>query len=460
MKRREALKLGLLATAGTLIGCSTDSTSTSPTNITPVSYDNQVIIIGAGISGLAAAQRLASKNIKVLILEGRDRIGGRIWTDKSLGFPFDMGAGWIHGPSADNPITKLAADAGAKTYLTNDGSFSLFDRAGKEVDGSVFATANASYNNLLAQMNSLASTITGNDIPFSQALNQVRNGALNEDFIQWMMSSYLEFDKGGPIENLSAKNWNTDDKFEGKDVLFPEGYEQIFKNFSSLTPNIKLSHTVTNIEYTKDGVSVTTDKGTFTGKHCLCTLPLGVLKKGDVKFSPELPDDKKSTINRMQMGGVNKVVLVFDRTFWNPTQQYYGYDNQVKGKFTYFLNLRTFTEVNALVTFGFGNYGYEIDKMTNEQISQEAMIPLRLIFGNDIPNPSKVLVTRWGNDKFSYGAYSFGNLNTTYEDFENFGKSVINRLHFAGEHTSAKYRATVHGAYLSGIREGEKISTL
>lgn len=126
MKRLDALKLGLIATTGTLLGCSSDSTNPNPPNpTTPKSYDNQVIIIGAGISGLAAAQKLAEKNIKVLILEGRDRIGGRIWTDKSLGFPFDMGAGWIHGPSADNPITKLATDAGAKTYLTNDSVTSM-----------------------------------------------------------------------------------------------------------------------------------------------------------------------------------------------------------------------------------------------------------------------------------------------------------------------------------------------
>ncbi len=459
MKRRELIKLGILGSAGILVGCGGGSSSNpSPSPDPNITIDDQIIVIGAGISGMAAAHRLQQRGKKVVVLEARDRIGGRVWTDRNaLGFPFDMGAGWIHGPSPQNPLTKLAQDAGARTYLTNDESFVMYDRDGKEVPSATFTSTTANYRSLKAQFVSSRASIS-TDIPLSQAFSQIRPNYLQEQFTQWALTSYDEFDTGGPLEQISAKNWQTGEKFEGKDVLFPEGYEIIFKNFASIEP--KLNTVVSQIEYNSQGVIVTTDKGKFTGKQCLITLPLGVLKKGDVKFSPELPDDKKALISKMIMGYVNKVVLVFDQPFWDIATQYFGYDAAEKGMYSYFLNLRTFTNVNGLVTFGFGNYGLKLESQTNEQISQDAMVFLRRMFGSTIPSPTKIAVTRWSADKYAYGAYSFPNVGTSIDDFENFGKTVQNKLFFAGEHTSRLYNGTVHGAYLSGIREADKILSL
>lgn len=459
MKRRDAIKLGSLVTAGVLTSCGsggTDVTPSSDTNNTPI--DNQILVIGAGISGMAAAQKLMQQGKKVVVIEARDRIGGRIWSDKTqLGFPFDMGAGWIHGPSAQNPITKLASDAGAKTYLTDDGSFVMYDREGKEVSSTDFQSITANYRSLRQQFLANRGSI-GADISLSQGFERIKPNYLQDKFVQWALTSYDEFDTGGPIEQISSKSWQTGEKFEGKDVLFPDGYDIIFKNFTGI--DVKLSTVVTQIEYTTQGVIVTTDKGKFTGKQCLVTLPLGVLKKGDVKFTPELPDSKKSLISKLLVGSVNKVVLVFDSAFWDTSTQYFGYDSAEKGMYSYFLNLRTFTPINGLVTFGFGNYGLRLESQTNEQISQDAMVFLRRMFGANIPAPTRIAVTRWSADKYAYGAYSFPNVGSTIDDFEKFGESVQNKLFFAGEHTSKLYNATVHGAYLSGIREADKILAL
>ena len=86
-----------------------------------------VLIIGAGISGLAAAKKLKDKGFTVIVIEAQEKIGGRLRTDRSMGIAFDEGASWIHGPNG-NPITKLASQAGANTYLTDDDNLSLFLR--------------------------------------------------------------------------------------------------------------------------------------------------------------------------------------------------------------------------------------------------------------------------------------------------------------------------------------------
>ncbi len=83
-----------------------------------------------------------------------------------------------------------------------------------------------------------------------------------------------------------------------------------------------------------------------------------------------------------------------------------------------------------------------------------------LLYGNNIPNPTSMLRTKWVSNEFTFGSYSFATNDTRSSDFEEFENAADNKLFFAGEHTSRDYRGTVHGAYLSGIREAEKIVDL
>jgi phytoene dehydrogenase-like protein len=96
-----------------------------------------VIVIGAGISGLAAARKLKDKGFTVIVSEAQEKVGGRLRTDRSLGVAFDEGASWIHGPNG-NPITRLASRAGANTFLTDDDSVEIFDINGTAYSDSVF----------------------------------------------------------------------------------------------------------------------------------------------------------------------------------------------------------------------------------------------------------------------------------------------------------------------------------
>jgi len=198
----------------------------------------------------------------------------------------------------------------------------------------------------------------------------------------------------------------------------------------------------------------------FTAKHVICTLPLGVLKSNSVQFNPTLPASKLGAINRLQMGSVNKILLVFPSTFWDVNTQYFGYCPDTRGQYPYFVNVKKFMNLNALMTFALGDYGLTIEGQTDAQIQTDVMNTLRLMFGNNIPAPTNILVTRWGADPFAGGCYSSAALGSTRADFTEFENSIDDKLFFAGEHTHNEYRATVHGAFLSGEREAEKIYDL
>ena len=99
----------------------------------PTKQGRSVIVIGAGMAGLAAGRKLVASGVSVTVLEARDRIGGRVWTDVFDGIPLDMGAGWIHGPGGGNPISALAKQVGAKTYMTDDDSVIVLGSDGIDV---------------------------------------------------------------------------------------------------------------------------------------------------------------------------------------------------------------------------------------------------------------------------------------------------------------------------------------
>ncbi len=139
LARRDFLKVASIGTASAFaISCGLIQDSQE--NFMPQENNSRhakVIVIGAGISGLAAARTLADKNISVMILEARNRIGGRMWTDSSLGVPLDLGASWIHGVNG-NPITELAKKFNAETVPTYDENEIVFHADGREMTSAEF----------------------------------------------------------------------------------------------------------------------------------------------------------------------------------------------------------------------------------------------------------------------------------------------------------------------------------
>ncbi len=449
MNRRDFLKASAFGAVGlalpALSSCSNKVKSDAP-----------VVIIGAGIAGLAAARALQSVGFtNITVLEGRNRIGGRIWTDRSLGFPLDLGASWIHGPKGGNPITVLADNANANTFMTDDEKLVVHNTNGQKIDDGTMDNYYKDYNKMLKKIEDTGQAGQS----FQQAVQAYNGSYLTDNIMKYQLSAYAEFDAGGPIEEMDAKYWQTDEKFPGKDVLFPNGYDAVV-NFLAEGLNIRINTTVTQINYAGNDVVVSTNQGNFTAKYLVCTLPLGVLKAGNVTFTPTLPTDKAGAITRLKMGYVNKVGLEFPSVFWDNEQQYIGYCSEIKGQYNYFINCRKFIEKNVLMTFGFGNYGLTMENDSENKIGSDIMDILRKMYGNSIPNYARIKVSKWSQDQFARGAYSFANVGASDADFDAFVAPVNDKIFFAGEHTIGKYRGTVHGAYISGLRQAERIVDL
>jgi monoamine oxidase len=270
------------------------------------------------------------------------------------------------------------------------------------------------------------------------------------------LSAYLEFDIGGDIYQLSSKGFYDDEAFRGKDVMVTNGYDNL-ANYLAEGLDIRLNTLVTGIDYTNNKITITTNKETYTAHQVLVTVPLGVLKKGAIQFSPALPTPTQEAIQHLEMGTVNKFLLVWDEAFWEEELQYIGYTPAEKGKFNYFLNLKKLNKAHALMTFAFGDYSKQTEQMTDQAILEEIMAHLKQIYGKDIPQPTQFLRTQWNENPYSYGAYSFVSKGGSSALFEVFEEAVEHKIFFAGEHTSRAYRGTVHGAYLSGIRAARKM---
>ena len=414
-----------------------------------------VIVIGGGVSGLAAARKLTQAGIAVTVLEARQRIGGRVWTEINDGVAMDVGAGWIHGPDGGNPITALAKQAGAATYMTNDDSVMIFDGQGADVT----KNQDAAGKKIAALRKKVADAMEDEDTPdksLAAAIHAVDSTALADPYIVYDLTSNLEFDTGGWLEALSARNHFNDDNFPGKDVIFPGGYAAIPRLLAA-NLDIRLGTVVSSIEHGSSGVTVSAGDARFSADYAIVTLPLGVLKNKNVEFSPSLSQDKQQAIARVGVGQINKVFLLFDKAFWPVKTQYFGFHSPKRGRYAYFLSYRTFSDINCLVTFGFGEQGNAIEQMNESQLIADVTPVLKTMFGAAAIAPRRAIPTRWNGDPYARGAYSFAGIGSTDKDHLVLAEPASARLMFAGEHTHELYRATVHGAYESGLRAASRI---
>lgn len=422
------------------------------------SQQRKVLIIGAGIAGLAAAQELQQNGFKVTVLEGRDRIGGRIYTDRSLGFPVDLGASWIHGIT-DNPIGTLAREWNISIQPTDFDNILLYGSNGQLISDENIDSSYALFEKIGDRAESLAEN-SEKDLSLAAAIQQsLKSQTLTPQqtqLVQWWMNSELIIDRGADLENLSAWWFDEGESFDGDDYIFPQGYDQIINGLAK-NIDIQRQQKVMEINTSNSGVSVTTNQGEFTGDVAIVTLPLGVLKSGTIKFSPPLPANKQAAINRLNMGVLNKVVLKFPQQFWPEDYHGFGYLSEGEADFGEFLNWSLYSEKPALMAFTGGSFAQKIEQLSEGEITDRIMRVLRRSYGNRIPEPESAIVTRWSQDPFTFGSYSYIPVGGDSSDRDLLAEPVGDRLFFAGEATDRDYPSTVHGAYLSGIREAKRL---
>lgn len=413
--------------------------------------ETTVVVVGAGIAGLAAAKKLKEKYFTVIVLEAQAKVGGRLRTDRSLGIPFDEGASWIHGPKG-NPITRLALESGTKSFLTDDDNVAVYDTNGAAYADNILTSAQTQFGKALSAVQKAGNL----NQSFEEVFQSLYPSLANDRLWKYMLSASLEFNTGADISKLSSKYFNDDHEFGGKDEIIVNGYDKV-TDYLAQGLDIRLNTRVSAVDYSGKKIKLTANESIFHCDYVIITVPLGVLKHNAIHFTPALPTDKTTAIARVNMGNVNKFMLIWETPFWDTHLQYIGFIPETKGKFNYFLNVRKFSTANALMTFAFGNYATVTEDMPDQEIVTAIMLHLRTIYGKDIPNPTGMLRTKWGRNINSFGAYSYATNGATPADFDTLAKAVNKKIFFAGEHTNRQYPGTVHGAYLSGLHAADKI---
>jgi hypothetical protein len=296
--------------------------------------------------------------------------------------------------------------------------------------------------------------------------------------INWHVAN-LEYSNAVTCNKLSLGGWDLDagNEWEGKHTMVTGGYQQVPRGLLNCPEplNVQRQNKVKNIIYDPE------NKGSPSKIECeggqiieadyiVSTIPLGVLKHRNVNFEPALPDWKEGAIQRIGYGVLNKVVLVYQEAFWDQKRDIFGalrnpmnrfsldqadYFSQ-RGRFFQWFNCTNTTGVPTLLALMAGDAAFSAESTPNEQLVSEATKVLRNIFGPTVPAPVETIVTRWSEDEFSRGSYSYTGPNFQPDDYEVMARPIGN-LFFAGEHTCGTHPATVHGAYISGLRAASEV---
>lgn len=415
----------------------------------------RVIVVGAGVAGLSAARALKNQGAEVVVLEAKPRIGGRLFTDFTLGPPFEVGAGWIHGPTPDNPVVALAEAVGAKTLVTDDGNLVIFNADGEALPDEEVAEIDEKMTGLAEKLDEALETNDTRSV--RAAIEAIAPGALKDPDIAWAVSAFWEFSKGAPIEDLSALYFLADKAFPAADVVVTTGYDKILGPVADGL-DIRLSKPVSNIAYGDDGVEVTAAGETFEGDYVVCSAPLGILKAGKITFAPALPGAYAQNIAKLGFGSVTKIAFEFTEPFWDTEVQYFGIETERKGRWNYWLNYRTFAPQNIILGLSVGDYAPVADRMSDEEMKADSLDVLRGVWGDEVGEPARMLATHWSTDPETLGAYAYPTPGSRPNQFDDLADPVAGRLFLCGEHTIFDYAGTVHGAWMTGLRAAELVA--
>lgn len=417
----------------------------------------QVIVIGAGLAGLAAAAALRQAGAAVRVLESRDRIGGRIWTSRLWpDLPIDLGASWIHGVR-DNPLTDLADAVGAPRLATAYDSSRWFGPTGAALDlGAALEQAESALDRIRDEVDDGDS-----DLSLAQAVRGSRLWAQADPprrtLLRKWINTYVEHEYAADWEHISAWHYDEDADLHGGDVLFPQGFDQVLPPLAAGL-EIVTGARVAALRPRGRGVRVRLADGTeLDVDHAVVTVPLGVLQAGQIALAEPLERDRQRAIGTLRMGLLNKCCLRFDRIAWPQDCDWLQWLGPQDGLWGEWVNLGR-AGLPVLMGFNAAAEAARIEALDDRATLDSAVQALRGMFGSAFPAPVAAQITRWGQDPDALGSYSYNAVGTFPKTRKALaGTDWDGALVLAGEATSARHFGTAHGAILSGRKAARQI---
>ncbi|HWG13397.1 MAG TPA: NAD(P)/FAD-dependent oxidoreductase [Streptosporangiaceae bacterium] len=423
----------------------------------------RVLVAGAGIAGLTVANALTRAGIDCVVIEARDRIGGRLHTVDLDGSPVDLGGSWIHTPDG-NPMRAFARLAGVPCRSADPvGEMAAFD--GREGRRLSVAETGELLSLLLDEFPAAAEGLRaelGPDASAAEAIDAfVATGRAPgpPERARQLLYAYVEADSACPAGEQSLR-WMWTELEYGGDYFGDAadgGYVRLVNAMASGV-DVRLGRPVSEVAVRPDGVRVVTADGSVEeGSHAVVALPLGVLKGSRPRFEPALPPDRLAAIGRLGFGRFEKVALRFTEPFWRdagfPHLMIFPRD---PGEWmVWAMGLDAFGAGPVLVFFVFHSAA---ERLAGADASVRwALGQLSEAIGRPCPEPVAVRVTSWADDPWTRGAYTHIPPGAGPADADLLGQPVGGRLLFAGEHTQSARLAYADGALTSGIREAKRL---
>jgi monoamine oxidase len=414
-----------------------------------------VLVIGAGAAGLAAASELSTAGLTVLLLEARDRIGGRIYTDHSLGFPVELGAEFVHGESPD--------------------IFELISRAQLEiaqVAGEMRRKRNGVWGDsghVMAEVNHLFENMPAGDPDqsFKQYIERSQYSAETKQLALDFVEGFHAAKPDGVSVHWLIHTTRAEEAINGETSFrMRDGYNLLVRALSEALDRehckVQLNTSISEVYWQKRGVRVRAAEREFSAPCAVVTLPLAVLKSAKVRFVPELPEIKHRAMSLLDTGPVLRVSLCFRDKFWEEAPEM----RNLSFLFTDDPHFPTWWSSNPLpypILTGWapGRHTQHLQGKSNEQLIQAAMNSLGGILEMEQAelrsHLERGMVHDWQADPYSGGAYSYivtGGMGAP----QALSEPIESTLFFAGEATNKEgHNGTVHGAIGSGKRAAREV---
>jgi monoamine oxidase len=399
-----------------------------------------VVVVGGGAAGLAAASRLAGANVSYVVLEARQRLGGRAYTKEAAGFPLDLGCGWLHAAER-NPWTKIAEELGFTVDRTRPPWGMLaFDRFFSTADQQDFFAASAALDERLAE-----AAKQGEDRPASDLLEPGNrwNGLLDA------ISTYYS---GVELDRLSVLDYDAY-REDGVNWRVREGMGAAIARFGAPL-SFRLGAPVTTIDHSGPRLCIETHAGALTARAAIVAVPTPHIAEERLVFRPALPK-KIAAADSLPLGLADKLVFEASAALLKElpeNSRLFGHtDRTATGSY----HLRPFGRPLIEGYFG-GENARALERQGERGFVAAALDELAQHLGPDIARRlTPIASSAWALDEFALGSYSYARPGGAGARAV-LAEPVDGRLFFAGEATSLTDFSTAHGAYESGMRAAKE----